>query len=168
MPNKAALELFYDGLDTFCKKTVPDTLTTIRQLEHARLVYDAYRNDLDRMESKAANKAASSPSSTSQPAVGDETAAATTEGSTDTSSAPAPAPQQEANVQQLRQKFLKSKEDYLSLKADTDVKMKLLHENRVGWPLLKSVNESATKTTFPFYLIVWGGGREKRVKSSPF
>lgn len=117
--------MFCDGLDTFCKKTVPDTLTTIRQLEHARLVFDAYRNDLERMESKAGR------SNTG----GDvATPTATDAASSGTSSTPAstPTPHQELNIQQLRQKFTAGRETYLALKADTDVKMKLLHENRVG------------------------------------
>ena len=115
---------------------MPDTLNTIRQLEHARLIYDAYRNELDRMESKA-NKSAS-PSTTTQQGAGDETSTVASEGSTDISHNPPsnPAPQQEVSIQQLRQKFSKSREDYLALKSVTDVKMKLLHENRVCWVVL--------------------------------
>ncbi|KAL5970627.1 Arfaptin-1 [Taenia solium] len=123
-----ALELFCDGLDTFCKKTVPDTLTTIRQLEHARLVYDAYRNDLERMENKA-NR-----STTQQGNTGGDVATptATDAAGSGTSSTPTstPTPHQELSIQQLRQKFTTGRENYLALKADTDVKMKLLHENR--------------------------------------
>nr|CDS21847.1 arfaptin 2 [Echinococcus granulosus] len=124
----SALELFCDGLDTFCKKTVPDTLTTIRQLEHARLVYDTYRNELERMESKAGRIA------TQQGSTGGDVAnpVSTDAAGSDTPSTPASAstPQQEINVQQLRQKFATGRENYLALRADTDMKMKLLHENR--------------------------------------
>ncbi|VDN12770.1 unnamed protein product, partial [Dibothriocephalus latus] len=45
----AALEVFCGGLDTFCNRTVPDTLTTIRNLEQSRIVYDAYRGDMERL-----------------------------------------------------------------------------------------------------------------------
>nr|CUU97619.1 hypothetical transcript [Hymenolepis microstoma] len=118
----SALELFCDGLDTFCKKTVPDTLATIRQLEHARLVYDAHRNDLARLEAKASGRAMSTGNSTPQPAFG--------ETPSEDSSTTTAALQLELNVQQMRQKFAAQKEIYLTLKKDTDVKMKLLHENR--------------------------------------
>ncbi|VDO13711.1 unnamed protein product, partial [Rodentolepis nana] len=117
-----ALELFCDGLDTFCKKTVPDTLATIRQLEHARLIYDAHRNDLARLEAKASGKAISTGNSTPQPAF--------SEPPSEDLSATTAALQLELNVQQMRQKFAAQKEIYLTLKKDTDVKMKLLHENR--------------------------------------
>ncbi|CDI98096.1 arfaptin 2 [Echinococcus multilocularis] len=125
----SALELFCDGLDTFCKKTVPDTLTTIRQLEHARLVYDTYRNELERMESKAGRIAMQQGSTGGDVANPVSTDAA----GSDTHSTPASAstPQQEINLQQLRQKFATGRENYLALRVDTDVKMKLLHENRV-------------------------------------
>ncbi|KAL5108373.1 Arfaptin-1 [Taenia crassiceps] len=123
-----ALELFCDGLDTFCKKTVPDTLTTIRQLEHARLVYDAYRNDLERIGSKTGRTTAQQGNTGGDMA----TPTATDAAGSDLSStlASTPTPQQELNVQQLHQKFTAGREHYLALKADADVKMKLLHENR--------------------------------------
>ncbi|VDM31500.1 unnamed protein product [Hydatigera taeniaeformis] len=124
----SALEMFCDGLDTFCKKTVPDTLNTIRQLEHARLVYDAYRNDLDRLENKSGRIATQqgntggdvvNPVSTDAVGLGASSTPASTSNS-----------QQELSAQQLRQKFNVGRENYLALKTDTDVKIKLLHENR--------------------------------------
>lgn len=130
-----ALNLFCDGLDTFCKKTVPDTLATIRQLEHARLVYDAYRNDLARTEAKAAGRTASTASTapiTPTPSSKSDSVATNAKDFSSTSSTTSAPPQLELSTQQVHQKFTMSKEAYLALKKDTDVKMKLLHENRVG------------------------------------
>ncbi|KAL7060900.1 hypothetical protein AAHC03_09443 [Spirometra sp. Aus1] len=45
----SALDVFCGGLETFCNRTVPDTLATIRNLEQSRIVYDAYRGDMERL-----------------------------------------------------------------------------------------------------------------------
>ncbi|KAM7535091.1 hypothetical protein Aperf_G00000099669 [Anoplocephala perfoliata] len=125
-----ALNQFCDGLETFCKKTVPDTLATIRQLEHARLVYDAYRNDLTRIEAKAAGRTASTTSTAPITPTSKSDPVATNAETTDSSTTPSVPPQIELSAQQMRQKVAVSREAYLALKKDTDVKMKLLHENR--------------------------------------
>ncbi|VDD80679.1 unnamed protein product [Mesocestoides corti] len=132
----AALESFYGGLDTFCKKTVPDTLDTIRQLEHSRLIYDAYRIELERMGNKGV-KAAQMPSTGSSDAP------------TATTADEAPTLQQDLNAQQLRQKFETSRENYLKMKSDADVKMKLLHENRVR--VLRNHLQMLQAATFSYY-----------------
>uniref|UniRef100_A0A0R3SC95 AH domain-containing protein n=1 Tax=Hymenolepis diminuta TaxID=6216 RepID=A0A0R3SC95_HYMDI len=143
------LELFCDGLDTFCKKTIPDTLTTIRQLEHARLVYDAHRNDLARLEAKASGKVISTTNSTTQPASTETPAEDSVANPASTSSAATATPQLELNVQQMRQKFAAQKEIYLALKKDTDVKMKLLHENRTR--VMRKHLNSVQAATLSYY-----------------
>jgi len=45
-----AMEFFNETLQTMVEKTVEDTLLTIRNLEYARLEYDAHRNELARLQ----------------------------------------------------------------------------------------------------------------------
>ncbi|OWF46615.1 arfaptin-2-like isoform X1 [Mizuhopecten yessoensis] len=42
-----AMNFFTSSVNTLCNKTMEDSLMTVRQYEHARLEYDAYRNDLE-------------------------------------------------------------------------------------------------------------------------
>jgi hypothetical protein len=46
-----ALNFFTSSLNTLCNKTMDDTLLTIKQYEAARVEYDAYRTDLELLQS---------------------------------------------------------------------------------------------------------------------
>ncbi|VDL93941.1 unnamed protein product [Schistocephalus solidus] len=85
----AALDVFCGGLETFCNHTVPDTLATIRNLEQSRIVYDAYRSDMERLH------------------------------------IPQDAPDYPPGSSETK---------YCEIKAAVDVKINMLHENRVSFP----------------------------------
>nr|VZH89156.1 unnamed protein product [Spirometra erinaceieuropaei] len=114
----SALDVFCGGLETFCNRTVPDTLATIRNLEQSRIVYDAYRGDMERLHIPQ------DPPTTSP-------------GSAETVKDQRPPPQQqqqqhrqEQQQHQIRKKFEDSREKYCEVRAAVDVKINMLHENR--------------------------------------
>jgi hypothetical protein len=110
-----SLEFFAQNLSTLCSKTIEDTLCTIRSYEAARLEFDAYRTELEKLQ-------LSSSYHQSKPLNNQQQQISHTQRAIE---------QKQNQLNELEKKYKFFKDRYEKLREDVNIKIKFLDENKV-------------------------------------
>lgn len=110
-----SLEFFAQNLSTLCSKSIEDTLCTIRSYEAARLEFDAYRTELEKLQ-------LSSSYHQSKPLNNQQQQISQTQRAIE---------QKQNQLNELEKKYKFFKDRYEKLREDVNIKIKFLDENKV-------------------------------------